>query len=148
MRRFASARFALLALFALLGPTPAAASDADTLERFGMLGTFAVDCAAPASRSNPHLVYAATRQGNVTRTLKMEPGLDGTFPMRNLRLLGPDRLQYEETGRRAEFIVTVARIGDKFRSWQSVQADGKVLIQDGKFPDSGAPTLAFERCRT
>ncbi len=137
----------LVVLVTLLGILPAAAADGDVLRRFGMHGRLAVDCAAPASSTNPHLVYAVSPQGQVTRTLRMDPSLDGTFPMRNLRLLAPDRLQYEETGRRAEFVITVARIGGRYRSWQSVQGDGKVLIQDGKFPESGAPTLAFEVCR-
>ena len=137
---------ALLTLLTLLG-SPAAASDGDVLRQFGMQGRQALDCAAPASRSNPHVIYSVSPQGNVTRNLRMEAALDGTFPMRNLRLLAPDRLQFEETGRRAEFIITIARIAGKFRSWHSIQADGTVLIQDGKFLSSGSATLAFEVCR-
>lgn len=142
------ASLTLLALLTLVGMAPAgAASDADTIRQFGMLGRQAVNCAEPASRSNPYLIFAVSPQGNVTRTLQMEPSLDGTFAMRNLRLLTPDRLQYEETGRQAEFIITVAKIDGKFRSWHSIRADGKVMIRDGAFPDSGTPTLAFELCR-
>ena len=147
MIRLGWAFFSLLVFLTLPGIAPAdAASDRDILKQFGMLGRQAIDCTAPYSRSNPHVIYSVSPQGNVTRTLKMDPSLDGTFPMRNLRLLAPDRLQFEETGRRAEFIVTLVKIGGKFRSWQSVQADGKVLIQDGKFLSSGSPTIAFEKC--
>jgi len=47
----------LLALFMLLGGAPAAtASDADVLRQFGMLGRIAVDCNAPHSQTNPHLI--------------------------------------------------------------------------------------------
>ena len=138
----------LLALFMLLGGAPAAtASDADVLRQFGMLGRIAVDCNAPHSQTNPHLIYAVSPQGQLTRTLRMTPDLDGTFPMRNVRLLSPDLLQHDETGRQSELTITVAKINGRFRSWRSIRADGTVLIADGKFPSSGAPTISFEKCR-
>jgi len=138
-----------LALLSLLGLpiSPAVASDADVLRQFGMLGRIAVDCNAPHSQANPHLFYAVSPQGKLTRTLRMTPELDGTFPMRNVRIIAPDMLQHDETGRQSELTITVAKIGGKFRSWRSVRADGTVLIADGKFPSSGAPTIVFEKCR-
>jgi hypothetical protein len=138
-----------LALLALLGlpSSQAAASDADVLRKFGMLGRIAVNCNAPASKENPHLIYAVSPQGKLTRTLKMTPDLDGTFPMRNVRMLGPDLMQHDETSRGSEKTITVAKIAGKFRSWRSVSADGAVLIADGKFPKTGSPTIAFEKCR-
>jgi hypothetical protein len=145
MRSF---RHALLVLLTLHGATSAAiASDADVLRQFGMLGRIAVDCSAPYSSTNPHLIYAVSPQGQLTRTLRMTPDLDGSFPMRNVHMLGPDLLQHDETGRQSELTITVAKIDGKFRSWRSVRADGTVLIADGKFPKSGSPTLAFEKCR-
>lgn len=122
------------------------AADADVMRQFGMLGRQAVDCAAPASQSNPHVTYAATPQGNVTRSLKMKPDLDGTFNIRNVRMAGPNVLQFDETGRTSELTISVAKIDGKFRSWRSVRADGTVLIADGRFPSSGAPTIAFTFC--
>jgi hypothetical protein len=138
-----------LGLLSLLGLPigPATASDADVLRQFGMLGRIAVDCKTPHSQANPHLIYAVSPQGQLTRTLKMTPDLDGTFPMRNVRIIAPDMLQHDETGRQSELTITVAKIGGKFRSWRSVRADGTVLIADGKFPSSGAPTIVFEKCR-
>jgi hypothetical protein len=56
-------------------------------------------------------------------------------------------LQHDETGRQSELTITVLKIDGKFRSWRSVRADGTVLIADGKFPSSGAPTIVFEKCR-
>ena len=145
MRSFS---LALLALVGLSGVTPgAAASDADILRKFGMLGRLAVDCNAPHSKTNPHLIYAVSPQGKITRTLKMTPDLDGTFPMRNVRLLSPDLMQHEETGRQSQLTITVKKINGKFRSWHSMRADGTVLIADGKFPKTGSPTIIFEKCR-
>jgi len=141
-----SVSLALLVLLTLSSSPTTAASDADVLRQFGMLGRIAVNCSAPHSSSNPHLVYAVSSQGKLTRTLKMTSDLDGTFPMRNVRLLAPNLLQHEETSRGFEHTITVARIDGKFRSWRSVRADGTVLIADGKFPKTGSPTIAFEKC--
>ena len=142
-----SLSLALLAFLGLVGSSAIAASDADILRQFGMLGRIAVDCNAPYSTSNPHLIYAISPQGGLTRTLKMSPDLDGSFPMRNVHMLGPDLLQDDETGRQSELTITVAKMSGKFRSWRSVRADGTVLIADGKFASSGKPTIAFEKCR-
>jgi hypothetical protein len=144
MRRI---RFALAGLAALLGSPAAIAGDVDVLRQFGMLGRLAVDCSTPHSQSNPHLIYGVSPQGQLTRTLRMTPELDGSFPMRNVHLLGPDFMQHDETGRQSELTITVAKIAGKFRSWRSVRADGTVLIADGKFASSGNPTIAFEKCR-
>ena len=146
MRRIRLA-LALAALSTLLGSQAAVAGDVDVLRQFGMLGRIAVDCNAPHSQSNPHLIYAVSPQGQLTRTLKMTPDLDGTFPMRNVRIIAPDMLQHDETGRQSELTITVAKIDGRFRSWRSVRADGTVLIADGKFASSGNPTIAFEKCR-
>ena len=112
-----------------------------------MLDTTAVNCAAPPSNSNPYITFAVSPQGKATRTVKMmDPGLDGTLAIRNLRLLAPETLQYNETGRQSELTVTLVKVADKFRGWRSVRADGTVLIADGKFPSTGKPTLAFTFC--
>ena len=143
MRSFS---LALVVLCCMLLGSQAAASDADVLRQFGMLGRIAVDCNAPHSRDNPHVIYFASPKGRLTRTLNRARDRDGTFPMRNLRLLTPNLLQYVEISRGFEKTITVAKVDGKFRFWRSVQVDGTVLIADGKFPKTGAPTLLFEKC--
>ena len=74
--------FAVLATAALLASPAAHAADADVLRKFGMQGRVALNCSAPYSQSNPHVIYGVSPQGAITRTLRMTPDLDGTFPMR------------------------------------------------------------------
>ena len=137
-----------LGFITLLGSAPADASDRDVLRQFGMYGKLAVDCAAPASSKNPHLFFAVSREGKATRTLKTaDPELDATLPIRNMRIIAPDRLQYDETGRQSELVIVIAKEGNKFRSWNSTRADGTVLVKDGKFPSSGSPTITFTACK-
>ena len=129
----------------------ARASDGDLIRQFGILGRQALNCSAPYSKDNPHLTFSLSAQGKVTRTLRMTPDLDGTFAMRNLRMAGPDLLQYDETGRQSDLTISIAKIGGKFRTWRSVRSSGPnkgtVLIADGKFVNGGNATLAFEPCK-
>jgi hypothetical protein len=129
----------------------ARASDGDVIRQFGILGRQALNCAAPFSKDNPHMIYAVSAQGKITRTLKMTPDLDGSFAMRNLRMAGPDLMQYDETGRTSELTISVAKVSGKFRAWRSVRSSGPekgtVLIADGKFVKSGNPTPAFDLCK-
>src|SRR5262245_46791251 len=114
----------LFAMAALLGIPAAQAADADVLRKFGMQGRQAVDCSKPHSQQNPHLIFAVSPQGQLTRTLRMMPELDGTFPIRNLRMVGANSMQWDETGRQSELTVTVVKIDGRFRSWRSVRANG------------------------
>ena len=133
----------------LMGMAPfCSAADADVVRQFGMLGRQALACAAPPSASNPHVTYAASPQGSVTRTLRLGVQADGPFNLRNVRIAGPGMLQFEEIRQNGDVMtVTVAKFDGKFRSWRSVTADGTVLIAEGKRSSSRMPTLAFTPCR-
>src|SRR5262245_35652079 len=146
MRRICLALVAQVCLTALLASPAALAADADVLRQFGMQGRQAIDCSQPHSQENPHVIYGVSPQGQLSRTLRMMPELDGTFAIRNLRMVGRDTMQFDETGRQSELTITVVRIDGKYRSWRSVRASGEVLIADGKFTSSGNPTQAFEKC--
>jgi hypothetical protein len=149
MRYVGVARMLLLTLFCNV--TVALASDGDVIRKFGILGRQALNCSTPYSKDNPHMIYAVSAEGKITRTLRMTPDLDGSFVMHNLRMAGPDLMQYDETGRTSELTVSVAKMGGKFRAWRSVRSNGpekgKVLIADGKFTSSGNPTPTFEPCK-
>ena len=74
----------------------------------------------------------------------MSPNLDGTFEIRNLHLLAPDRLQYEEMDGAARLQSSEPKPG-KFRPWSSVRTDGTVVMKEGNLP-TARPTLQFARC--
>ncbi len=128
----------------------AAASDADVIRKFGLLGRTARDCAAPNSEQNWHMIIAIAAGGKVTRTLKWPPNPDETFVIRNLRMTGPDVMQYDETGRQSELTVSVIRESkSKFRTWRSVRTSGpnkgEILVADGKGKE-GRPSAVITLC--
>lgn len=125
--------------------------DEEAVVKFGIIGTWAVDCSKPLSPSNPYQTYA---RGEVypTRTLSMATKeLDGVFEMRRARLIGSNQLAYTDRKQHRErptFDVILEKTGGRLRSVSSIANDGKVIIREGRFVDTGVPTLAFQRCST
>ena len=126
------------------------ASTADALREFGMIGTMALNCHAPPSDRNPYVTYRVGPDGQVTREPQTGPTAEAKFRMRNAHRVGPDRLEYEETGRQSELKVLVARIDGRFRGWRSVRTSGPeagaVLIDNGVITATGEPSAAFSFC--
>ena len=60
--------FAVLATDALLASPAAHAADADVLRKFGMQGRVALNCSAPYSQRNPHVICGVSPKGAITRT--------------------------------------------------------------------------------
>ena len=141
----------LVASCATFAGTPALASDADVLKRFGILGTLALDCDQAVSQSNPYLVFAVDAAGQATRTLKTGgTAIDATLKMRNVSLVRADLLVYDETGRSSELRVSFAKSDGKYRGWHTVRTsgaeNGTVLIDNGVSKISGKPTPSFTFC--
>ena len=139
-----SAIAALAAGVALIGP--AVAADSDELSRFGLIGTWAVDCAQPDSASNPYVIFAV-KDGAPFWILRMGD-LQARYGMRQLKAIGADVLDYtdgpDQAGRTHH--MQLKKTGARFRSLSSMREDGSAVIADGKFVASGAPTPVFENC--
>ena len=135
---------ALTAAMALIGP--AVAADSDELKKFGLIGTWAVNCAQPDSASNPYVIYAV-KDGSPFWILRMGD-LQARYGMRQLKVIGEDVLDYidgpDQAGRMHH--MQLKKTGARFRSLSSTREDGSAVIADGKFVASGAPTLVFENC--
>jgi len=69
--------------------------------------------------------------------------------MRNVQIVGPDRLAYLDA-RKSDGSLTkviLAMIGNRLRSYEAIDPkDGKTYIKDGKSVDDGKPTELFEKC--
>lgn len=135
-------RVFLAAIASCLFGSGASASDAEVARQFGLLGKWAVDCAAPPDVANPHAAFAVTAGNEVEWTLTMAPAINGTFQLRNLSIVAPDRLQF----RQDDLTVTMRMTNGKLRSWRSVENDGQVLIADGILAANRKPAPTFTLC--
>lgn len=143
-----SSKTILAALLVLtLGAGAAHAGDADVMRAFGLMGNSAADCAAPAGRTNPHILFADTGSG-VTRTLKMGlPQLDGTFSVRNARRIDDTHLALEIEDLTKTFAkVVIAKSGNEWHTERSEELNGDLLIKDGRFAGSGGLVPRFRMC--
>jgi hypothetical protein len=146
-RVIAAAALLSIAMPAVAGP------DSDTVGKFGLFGTWAVDCSKPPSDDNTYEEYTPSQAGYPTRTWYRKPGdryaPARSFEMRYVRIAAPGRLAYLDV-RKADGDLTnvvVAMEGSRHRSHEAVDPkDGKVYIKDGKLVASGKATELFQKC--
>ena len=146
-------RVSLFAIaFALAVPTIASAQSARAvLSDFGLLGTWATDCSRPSNSDNFYTIYAGMSDGRVRRTYYNTPGREKPYNVyiitRAIRLPA-DQLSYKQERSDANDKIDVVLIkdGNKYKIWSSVRDDGTVLVENGKFPNSGDESPWQLRC--
>jgi hypothetical protein len=123
-----------------------AQSAADTIAEFGLIGTWATDCAKPASSSNFLTVYAIKPSGEVSRTYYDQPShIYNNYKITNAKRQAPDMLSYEQVrdfegspaniaGDRVRVLLNMA--DGKFQIVSSQGSDGSFFVKDRKFPGS------------
>jgi hypothetical protein len=137
--------------------TANAQSVANTIAEFGLIGTWAADCAKPASSSNYITVYAIKPSGEVSRTYYDQPGhVYNNYKITNAKRQAPDMLSYEQVwdfegssaniaGGRVQVLLNM--VDSKFQIVSSQGSDGSFFVKDRKFPSSGDETLWQLRCQ-
>jgi hypothetical protein len=127
--------------------TANAQSVADTIAEFGLIGTWAADCAQPASSGNYLTVYAIKPSGEVARTYYDKPGhIFNNYKITSAKRQAPDMLSYEQVwdfegspanvaGNRVQVLLNMA--DNKYQIVSSQGSDGSFFVKDRKFPGSG-----------
>jgi len=113
----------IVAAALMLMLTPAVAGpDGDIVRKFGLFGTWAVDCSKPPSDDNTYEEYTPSETGYPTRTWYRKKAdryaSAQSFEMRNVRIVGSDRLAYLDV-RKADGDLTnivLAMVGNRHRS--------------------------------
>jgi hypothetical protein len=125
-----------------------AQSAADTLRKWGLLGTWALDCSQPPSRQNSHLTYRATRDGRASHdrafgdtqdaneVLASTIAADGSLTL---------RVRFPSLSQTREFSFIKGADG-RIRA-MSNRAGGDYSVKNGKFISNGLPTPWQTRCR-
>jgi hypothetical protein len=142
---------------ALLVVTLLASADAamaqkspDTLGRWGLLGTWALDCSKPASSSNGYLSYVADSAGKVSHNRDfgdrrdvnaVEQARTGRGGALELTVNFPGLSQTRK-------YTTVMGVDGRIRTMANSKADGtEPTIKGGKFTANGHDTPWQTRCR-
>jgi hypothetical protein len=136
--------------------TANAQSVADTVAEFGLIGTWANDCAQPASSSNYLTVYAIKGSGEVSRTYYDKPGhVYNNYKITSAKRQAPDMLSYQQVwdfegspaniaGDRVQVLLNMA--DNKFQIVSSQGSDGSFFVKDRKYPGSDDESPWQLRC--
>lgn len=135
------------ALLLLLAPAIAVQDVGGIAAEWGLLGTWAVDCARPPSLDSAHLSFV--RAGNKLVHRRNFGERRDEFPVTAARNRRDGSLEIElklaSLGERR--IVVFAKAGEgKKRAMLNRAIGGDYSIRDGKFVGSGAPTPVQTRC--
>ena len=147
-------RISLLAGALALMPSLAnAQSTRDVLRDFGLLGTWATNCAEPAGKYNFWTVYAGMTNGNVKRTYYNTPDREKAYNeyiiTRAIRLPA-SQLSYSQQGvaNKDRIDVILLKEGNRYKIWSSVRQNGEVLVKEGKFASGGEDSPWQTKCNT
>jgi hypothetical protein len=122
---------------------------ADTVHKWGLIGSWSRDCSLQAERNNDSfLAYEIVRDSRVvfrrnfgdhaeeSEVVAAEVSADG---MLNLRVLFPGPKQILESG-------LMMQSDGSMRAMYTRSPQGEYTIRDGKFIASGAPTPPLRKC--
>ena len=113
---------------------------------FGLMGTWSVDCRAPASGAVPRSTYTV-KDGAVWRLLDFGDGSHGyDYTVSDAHLLAPDRLAFRVQGASEQFDLVIQMRDGRAQTLLSVDKSGKVWIDKGILVSSGKPAPMQEKC--
>ena len=136
--------------------TAHAQSVANTMAEFGVIGTWATDCAQPASTRNYLTIYAIKPSGEVSRTYYDAPGhVLNIYKITDAKRQARDLLSYEQVwdfagspanmaGNRMQVLLNL--VDNKYQIVSSQGSDGSFFVKDRKFPGSGDASPWQFRC--
>jgi hypothetical protein len=139
----------LAGLVALPGPG-VAQSTAEIASRWGLIGTWALDCSQPASGSNGYLTYVVRRAGQVSHerdfgdrqdvneVKQLSVGFGGALEL---------VIDFPALKHARKFTLLMGPDG-RIKAMANSRADGtEPTIRDGKFTGNGGETPWQVRCR-
>ena len=136
--------------------TANAQSVANTVAEFGLIGTWATDCAQPPSTSNYLTIYSIKPSGEVSRTYYDAPGhVLNNYKITSAKRQAGDMLSYEQVwefegspaniaGNRMQVLLNM--VDSKYQIVSSQGSDGSFFVKDRKFPGSGDESPWQFRC--
>lgn len=141
-------RLSLAIVLLTVGSTAALAGpDSDALEKFGLIGSWALDCHAPPSMGNPFQTFVPSNAGDPLRQLIVgDPNRDRTVPIHDVALLPHDELRLSFAQNTVTVTVVLAKDKGHIRPVESTTSDGQTVVKDGLVQRSGQRTLWLEKC--
>jgi hypothetical protein len=149
---FAGFRVSVCAVTTLVVTAAAVVVAADTpqavFQDFGLFGTWATDCDAPAGPWNPVATYFVSAAGRVTTKRKFDERHDNMAEIVSARQDSPTQLSYVSEGLPDRVSITVVLKKDvdgSIREWSITGPMGEELVTSGRRA-FGGETLPQIKC--
>jgi hypothetical protein len=117
-----------------------AQSATTTVQDFGLVGKWAIECSRPASPANEHALYAVTSTGLIWVMNDFGPEYDGmVYHVVRAERVSPDKLALRQVLASDETVVldiVMVKDNEKIRVWSSRTVDGNTLVRDGMMPSA------------
>ncbi len=145
-------RAVALAVLLLMAAPPLFADESPvpgTLQQFGLLGTWALDCAHAPSPQNEYSIYAVSPSGEATLSYaRGSPYRPIVYAIRSAERIADDRLalQVMHISERVLVDLVLRKDGDTIRVWSSHTSDGRMRVIDGVITGNGMDSPRFKRC--
>ena len=118
----------------------------DAAARWGLLGVWATDCSRPASPDNSHDTYALESDGSVSLTYDAGPSYEpNRYSWTDGGIIAPDEMKLDGVfmgDHLAQHTVLQKNEAGQLRVLSNIDGTGKVLVENGAFPDGGGPPWA------
>jgi hypothetical protein len=119
----------------------------EVMQRYGLIGTFARDCATPVGKQNPYAVYTVVN-ANLVRydllTSSTERASVGVLD--TATELSRNELGISYAGQRGRIDIVYRIDANRFRLWTSTRQDGEKLVINGRYMPENVETPWLTRC--
>ncbi|HEV2189011.1 MAG TPA: hypothetical protein VGR70_17510, partial [Stellaceae bacterium] len=133
----------LIAVLAVAGPAFSVNNNLSLKEamiRFGLIGEWAAQCSLPPSGNNAHTHWSANSDTAGELLTDFGGGQTMTYGATSAELHGADQIRVGlfDNQDKSHLELIIEKQAGRLRTLSSVQSDGRVLIQNGRFESNGA----------
>jgi hypothetical protein len=115
--------------------------------KYGLVGTFAMDCTRPVSQQNSYVVYRVLDAGRLQRDWMVEPAKSSASVIVSARELRPNEIEMRIVSGERYTDVVYRVEAKRHRALQSTRDNGEKLVVDGRVVDGGATTNWMNKCK-
>jgi hypothetical protein len=112
-----------------------AQSSTTTIQDFGLVGKWAIECSRPPGPANEHSLFAVTSSGTILVMNDFGPDYDGmVYRVVDAERVGPDKLSLRQVLATDDAVVldiVMLKSNERIRVWSSRTADGNMFVKDG-----------------
>ena len=124
-----------------------AGPDSDALTKFGLIGSWAIDCSAPPSMTNPVQIFVPSNAGEPTRQLLVgNSDVDRIMPIHDAIMITDDRLRLSFPQNDVTVTIVLVKDNGRIRPLESTTNDGRTLVSGGIVQANGQQTTWLEKC--